>query len=1154
MPPFHARLPGLGDLGKALVLAAARKRSYHPLVAVFPSKAQARAALDNLRFFLGADGADRVHYLPPADFDYYKGVLPSAEAFAERNVSLYHALNDAASRLFVTTLPAILQRVPPPGGFVDAVVTLPANAEVDRDDLALRLVAAGYQRQPVAYDPGVFSVRGNVVDIYSPLYRNPFRIELFGDLIEQVRFFDPRSQRSLESVPAAHCPPVGPTLLPHGEAFERAAAAVKARLDSLGIPKPRRDALLDELAQGRLPAAAWLLFPMLSGGSAALTDYLPDDTVFFWDGRAPLLEAAKEDELPRLRGHHSLYEKEPAAIASFDSLFLSLEELESLAARERSYFFEAFSSMPSGEGKIDYLPVSLAAERDAAKRRSSGSALEGFAKRMRSWMDDGEAVHVVCHTHTHEDRVRLLLEPYGIRVQTHKDGEPGFPGVIGADWRFLHVWQGTVTESASFPLFRSVVLSEEEIFGQKKRTSRAASGSAAGDTARLLAAFRDLKEGDYVVHKDHGIGRYLGLKSMSFLGVPNDYVLVEYRDSDKLYVPVYRLNVVQKYSGGEGASVAVDKLGGDRWTKAKSKARRAAQELAAEFMRVQARRKLSKAHAFAPPGPEYHQFEMEFPFDETPDQMRAIEEVMADLSRPQPMDRLIVGDVGYGKTEVAMRASFRVAFGGKQVCVVVPTTVLAFQHYESFRQRFKSTPVKIEMVSRMRPTAENKRVLQEVREGKVDIIIGTHRLFSNDVAFKDLGLVVVDEEHRFGVVHKERLKKLSENVHFLSMTATPIPRTLNMAMTGLKDISIISTPPPDRLSVRTFVCRRTSEVITEAISNELAREGQVFFVHNRIETIFKVAEDLKALLPKAKFEVAHGQMDGDDLERVMLGFYRGEFQVLLSTAIIESGLDIPRANTILIDLAEKLGLAQLYQLRGRVGRSDRRAYCYVLAPPEQAMTEDAKQRLQVIQRYGDLGSGFNVASYDLEIRGAGDLLGKEQSGHINAVGIDMYFELLEEAIAHERGERKRPEIEPEIHFKLAAYFPHDYLPDVGERITLYRRLSSVPSEEAVAEIEEEIRDRFGALPDEVQNLLGLMRIKLYLKRLQVTHMTVGPKRVSLLFAPTTPVSPERVKALLLAEPKRYSLTPDHKLVFDAGESDWRVLLKEVQRLGERLGA
>lgn len=1146
-PPSGARFVGASELAQGLILDALKETTTQPILVVFRSRQVARNVIDNLTFFAGAEAADRIHYIPPLDFDFYRGLLLNPETLCERNVGLYHALNNPQGRVFVTTITGILQKTIPPTEYLGAAKVLRPNAEIERDAFILNLLEAGYQRQPAAYDPGVFAVRGGVIDIFSPLYHQPFRVEFFGDLIDEIRFFDAQTQLSAEKLEEAAILPVGQSLLPHGEDLEIAAEKIKNRLDHLEVPKLRRDELIEQIREGVLPSDYGFLFPLLSKGSASLLEYFPQEVKVVWDGIENLKALAKDVELPNLEKHFSLFEKEPLPIAERDQLFLRQEELEALLKREAAYSFEDFSSTEDNrEWMVSSQTVSLNQEREAVRHKEGGNPLlEPFARRFREWMDGGNRIHIVCRNHTHLDRVRLLFSGYNLGSESHPGELPAFPRILDLDFNKLHLWQGFVSESGIFPSLKTVILSEEEIFGKKKRVVRAAAQTT-GQNARLLASFKDIQINDFVVHRDHGIGRYLGLKSMNVQGTTTDFVLVEYKDGDKLYVPVYRLNVMQKYSGGEGQVPFLDKLGGDRWAKAKKKAEKAVAEMAAELLKIQAKRRLLPAHAFAPPNEDFRDFEMRFPFDETPDQLKAIEDVTSDLGKPHPMDRLVVGDVGYGKTEVAMRAAFRVALGGKQVAVLVPTTVLAFQHFENFKKRFTDTAVKVEMVSRLRSSAENKETLEKVKAGQIDIIIGTHRLLSSDVFFKDLGVVVVDEEHRFGVVHKERLKKLCDNVHVLSMTATPIPRTLNMAMTGIKDISIITTPPPDRLAVRTFVCRQGDEVVAEAISNELARDGQVFFVHNRIETIFKVGEELQRLLPRLKLQIVHGQMDGDELEQRMLAFYRGEYHMLLTTAIIESGLDVPRANTIIIDQADRFGLAQLYQLRGRVGRSEKRAYCYLLTP--QQMTEDAKQRIQVIQRHSDLGAGFNIASHDLEIRGAGDLLGKEQSGHITAIGIDLYFDLLEESIKELQGQERKVDVEPEITLKIPAYFPEAFLPDISERIAIYRRLSAVETEDGISEVEDEIRDRFGNLPEEVVNLLGIMRLKLYLKKLHVVRMSCGPKRTSLQFAPTTPVEPARLIKLIHKDPKRYSITPDQKLVFDAPETDWRLLLDQVQTL------
>ena len=1154
--PDRSHLVGMDDLSKAIVLLEASRRSQRPCLAVFNRGAEARQVLDHLLFFGGAEIASRVHYLPSLDFDFHRGLLPNPDVLCDRNVSLFHALNDPQGRIFLTTLKAISQKTIPEDEFFRLLQVLKKEEEIDRDQLIFSLLEAGYQRQPAAYDPGVFSVRGGVIDVFCPLYPNPVRLEFFGDFIEQMRFFDPTSQRSLDELSEAYLVPVGQSVMPHGADFEAATLKIKERLDALGIQKGDRDDLVNRVRDGQNFPELSLIFPLLSKGSQSPFDYFPEETLHFWDGEEQTKVQARDSEFPSLLHQYHLYVKAGSPIADEGDLFVDEASLETMLTLPNTSFFESFSSpeYASSELTLKREAVSLTQERESIRQRVHGSeALKVYADRMKQWMDLGYCVHIICHTQTHAERVQTLFEPYEIPFQFTPEGTPGFPQIIQSESQRVRLWQGFINESGVFPKLKIVLLGEEELFGRKKRASRSAHWGNSSDPARMFSSFRDLKVGDFVVHKEHGIGKYLGLKSMDFQGMPNDYVHLEYRDGDKLYVPVYRLNVLQKYVGKEGGAVPLDKLGGERWGKAKGKAKKAIQELAVQFLEIQAKRKIIPAHAFAPPGPDFQSFEMEFPFDETPDQMKSIEDVMDDLSKPNPMDRLICGDVGYGKTEVAMRAAYRAVLGGKQVALLVPTTVLAFQHYESFKKRFEGTGSVVELVCRLRTSQQTKEVLKRTKEGKVDVLIGTHRLLSSDVQFKDLHLIIIDEEHRFGVVHKEKLKKLSQSVHSLTMTATPIPRTLNMAMTGIKDISVITTPPPDRLSVRTFVCRRTSEVIKEAIQTELNRGGQIFFVHNRVQSLDEVATELREWVPKLRIEMVHGQMDARELEKRMLRFYQGEADVLLSTTIIESGLDIPRANTIIIDRADHFGLAQLYQLRGRVGRSEKRAYCFLLAPNENQITKDAKERLQVIQRYTELGAGFHVASHDLELRGAGDLLGKDQSGHLAAIGVDYYFELLEQAIQELKGVAHENEIEPEINLKISAHFPDYYLPDISERISVYRRLSSVQNEEQVSEVEEEIRDRFGALPEEVSNLLGLMRIKLYLKRLHVIRMGCGPKRTSLQFAPTTPLSPEKLVSLIQSDPKRYAITPDQRLIFEVEDGTWSGQLRQVQKLAEQLG-
>ncbi|MBI3295456.1 MAG: transcription-repair coupling factor [Deltaproteobacteria bacterium] len=1132
---------GLDDLGKALVLAALLRQAKGPLIAIFGTRGEARNALDNFRFFAGSQAT--VRYIPTLDFDFHRNILPSPEDTWERNRALFHLLNDSAPALYVTTVGAMLQKAIPPDQFLNSTLTVTVEEELPREKLNNALIRNGYQSLPNASDPGTYAIRGGVIDVFCPLYPHPFRLEYLGDFVESFRFFDPTDQRSLDEVKSAYIIPAQQSLTPRGGDYQAAAPRVKERLDNLGYPKTDRDELLMKIQEGSSSTTFDHLFPILSGGSAAIHDYFPANAQVVYD--STVLDNAMEFDYPKYQTGHALYEKHPSPIAELQDLVCSPGELRTWLNQRSCRVFQNF------QGASD--PNSLAIESLNFSAPSASEAklpLEALAKRLHDWIDQGYRIQLVCHTQLHAERIRSLLGTYRLFSELHTENQGAYPAALQLDFQKIHIWQGYITHSSLYPDLKLLVISEEAVFGKKKR---AGLQSSKKNAAQNLAALRELKLNDYVVHKDHGIGKYLGLQSRDFLGIPNDYLVIEYKDRDKLYVPVYRLNVVQKFSSAEAAPPVIDKLGGDRWAKTKSKAKKAVAQLAAQFLETHAKRKSIPIEPCRAPEGDYDQFEMEFPFDETPDQLKAIEDVNHDLLKSHPMNRLLCGDVGYGKTEIAMRAAYRIASQGRQVAILVPTTILAFQHYETFIKRFKNTGIRCDMISRLRNSAQIKSTLGQLSEGKIDILIGTHRLLSSDFTFKHLGLLVVDEEHRFGVIHKERLKKLSEAVHVLSMTATPIPRTLNMAMAGIMDISIITTPPPDRLSVRTFVCRHDIEVLKEAVSNELARDGQVYYVHNRIETIYGIADELRELFPSLRFQVVHGQVEPEELEKSMIGFFQNDFQVLVTTAIVESGLDNPRANTIVIDRADQFGLAQLYQLRGRVGRADRRAYCYLLIPAENLITKDAKERLQVMQRYSDLGSGFQIASQDLDSRGAGDLLGDQQSGHLNAVGTDLYFELLEEAIQDLQGREPKVDIEPDINLRIPAFFPEAYLPDIGERVALYRRLSSINSPDAITEFESELRDRFGTPPEEVMNLIGLMYLKLQLKTLHVIRMSCGPKKTSLQFAPTTPASPEKLVKLIQRNPKIYSITPDQKFVFDAPEADWKTLLREIELLSSRLG-
>jgi transcription-repair coupling factor (superfamily II helicase) len=670
-----------------------------------------------------------------------------------------------------------------------------------------------------------------------------------------------------------------------------------------------------------------------------------------------------------------------------------------------------------------------------------------------------------------------------------------------------------------------VVVTEEDVFGERVHR-RPARSVREGQAIDRLA---QIEEGDYLVHAEHGIGSYGGLIQLELAGIRQEFLLIRYREADKLYLPVSRLAQVQRYSGSDGAPPLLDRLGGQAWTRAKSRVGRAVRDMANELLAVYAAREVLERAAYAPPGRDYEEFEASFPYEDTPDQRRATEEVLSDLQHERPMDRVVCGDVGFGKTEVACRAAYLVAMEGRQVALLVPTTVLCQQHLKTLEERFSDTPIQVASISRFSSAKQVREVRERLASGRIDVVVGTHRLLSRDIQFRDLGLLVIDEEHRFGVAHKERLRQLRKLVDTLTLTATPIPRTLQMAFSGMRDLSVISTPPPDRISVRTQLAHLSDDLVIEAIQRELRRGGQVFFVHNRVETIGEIGEYVQGLLPEARVRVAHGQMPGHQLEEVMLGFLNRDSDVLVCTSIIESGLDIPNANTILIHRADRFGLAQLHQLRGRVGRSDRRAYAYLFLPAQGGLSEDARRRIEAIQDLSELGAGFRLATNDLEIRGAGNLLGAEQSGHMASVGYDLYMEMLEDAIAELRGQPVQRAIEPEVRMPVPALLPEAYVSDVSQRLVLYKQLSSSRDDDELSEVRADLLDRFGPLPPEAQNLLEVIRLKIRCRDLGIVSAETQGSELVLRVGERPRIDPQGLMRLLDQPDSPYRVSPDHRI-------------------------
>ncbi len=1116
----HCELFGLNDSAAAYVLARLQAGGSGSLLVLTADGDQARRWAENLRFF--SPRPERVVLLPQWEVAPYAPMSPHPEAEAERLTALAKMLAGQAE-IVVAPVRALLQKLVPRRVLEEHHRRLRVGDEWRREALLHQLQAGGYQAVPLVEERGTFSLRGDILDIFPPTTPAPVRVEMFGDQLERLRWFDPASQRSKDDGPRElELLPVREMLL-SGEYRAHFLRRLKERCDELDLPRTRRSALEEEVETGIFsPGRHWLLplnYPELDDFGAYFTPQRvvrvePEELIQAADGHAEEVAAGAA----HLQDQGEVY-------AAAESLFIPPSRLETLRGTQgvidlcRLELFQPDSAASRWRfewaGNADLKP----------RKNREHSGMAALAERLGDWQRDGWRTAIVCHQQGQAERLLDLLEGYAIAPRFL--AEERF-GVLRAGEAGILL--GRITAGFRLPEERLAVITEEEIFGQQApRRSRSTARARAA-----LSSLAQLREGDYVVHIDHGIGRYRGLMHMAMGAVEGDFLHLEYAGGDNLYLPVERIEKVQKYLGGDGAHPKLDRMGGTAWEKVKLKARAAIEELARDLLKIQALREMREGHRYSEPGRDYREFEATFEYEETPDQLAAIEEVQSDLSSPRPMDRLICGDVGYGKTEVAIRAAMRAVLDGRQVAVLVPTTVLARQHWENFRSRFADFPVEVEMVSRFRTSAEVRAVLERCAAGQVDILVGTHRLLQRDVRFKQLGLVIIDEEQRFGVSHKERLKQLRAEVDVLTLSATPIPRTLHMSMVGMRDLSIIETPPVDRMAIRTYVTRFDDEVIRSAVLRELRRGGQVFFVHNRVESIGAMAEYLRQLVPEAKIAVGHGQMPEKELEKVMVDFIAGESNLLLCTTIIENGIDIPRANTMIVNRADCFGLSQLYQLRGRVGRSKQRAYAYLLIPGEAVLTADARERLRVLQELSDLGAGFQIASHDLELRGAGDLLGARQSGQIAAVGFEMYTELLEETVAELQGLEREERIDPEVRLGLSAFLPEDYVPDPNQRLLLYQRLARAGEEQEVYALGDELRDRYGEIPPPARLLLEIMKLRTLLKQLRVEGLEYDGQRLVLAFHPQTPVPPEKILGLLQQDPARFSFSPDYRLTVKVG--------------------
>jgi transcription-repair coupling factor (superfamily II helicase) len=1140
------RIQGLQGGARAYMLALAARRANRPFLIVCPSAREAEYLYEDLIFFLGeADSGaplqKRVHLFPSWEVLPFENLSPHPENIAGRLEGLYKLVEEPAPVLIATPA-ALMQKVIPKESLKRSYLYLVAGQELSREALLEHLVAWGFQNVPLAEEPGDFSIRGGIVDFFSPGYALPLRLEFDGDRLDSIREFNPSTQRSAQQREEMLLLPMKEFSLKQNDsaAFVR---RLEQRAVELEVDRRAKNTLIESVRAGIPFPGMEFLVPYFSEPLVPVTAYLPAQTLIWFDG-ADRIEAEAERFGQTTWERSRQAEEEHRLVAPLESLYLSEHQLQDALAPFAQVQGESLTLLAASERAQattmtveSYLTTDI---RQETAHTGKDPTLLPLVEHFKAW--EKQRVIFVAPTKADGTRLRELLVNYNYQLPLV---ETSLPILMERTDFAQAIICGQLNHGFRLPEAGLVVVTFDEIFGTRKRQP---AGTTKRHPSHFLTSLSELKQDDFVVHLDHGIGVYRGLKFLKVAGVEGEFLHLEYDGGDRLYLPVDRINMVQKYIGGDGAQPALDRLGGTSWEKVKAKARKSIFAMAEELVQLYALREAREGTAFASPDAMYQEFEAAFEYEETPDQQRAIDETLAGMQNKKPMDRLICGDVGYGKTEVAMRAAFLAVEGGKQVAVLAPTTILAQQHLQTFRHRFRNHPVRVEMVSRFLTNKEIAEILRDTAMGKVDIVIGTHRLLQKDVEFKNLGLVIIDEEHRFGVVHKERLKKLRQLVDVLSLTATPIPRTLHMSLVGIRDLSIIETPPVDRLAIQTYVTRYDDRLIRDAILREIDRGGQVFLLHNRVETIDRLALKLAELVPEAKFAVAHGQMRPKELEKVMLDFFNNQTQVLVCSAIIESGLDFPNANTIIINRADRFGLAQLYQLRGRVGRSHRHAYAYLLIPGEQAITPDAEKRLRALQEIDGLGGGFKLAMHDLEIRGAGNLLGEQQSGQIHAVGFELYTEMMEKAIQELKGEDVLPEVDPEIRLGIPAYFPDSYIPDANQRLYFYKRLASLRDDQELTELKEEIIDRFGPYTTMVENLFLVMNLRRTLKEFLVQQISVADGRVYLLFHPESPVKVDKVLELIQKQKNRFRLTPDGRLSFAPKNLDWEPLVEEVSEL------
>lgn len=1144
------RVSGLTSTARALYLPLFARAANIPVVIVVADNKAADALQIALRAgceLTGAIAPERVLKLPAHDVLSFENLSPHPEVQEQRAATLWKMVTGAAS-IVIAPVEAAAMKFFASSYYAGLAQMLRRGEEIDIDTLLSHLTSVGYTANDIVEMPGQFTRRGGILDVYSPEADRPVRVEFFGDEIDSIRKFDPESQRSSSPLDEAVLLPLTETPI-----TERLLAAVHARLSGARLESADDPELVAEAvaAGGVSVFPGWEFFATVAGGDKTLLDLFPRCTLFveepamiknqidrWWN---KVEQRHDRSGIGSLIQPHDIYMRPElllAQLASHPGLDVDqlgvvdvLDEDETLGEIE-------FHSRPT--------------------LRFHGS-IPAFIEQVRTLMQQETRMLLAAPNQGEVERLANLLREYevpyrlGSRIQ-HAGSETIYDesSYMAGDLRTPILVRSQLANGVSLPEANLVVFGANDFSDEADVTARPAPKKS--KTAAFVSDFRDLAVGDYVVHVEHGIARYMGLREIAQDGVNIEFMILEFAEQSRLYVPLTRLDLIQKYrSTDAGPAPILNKLGSQQWAKTKARVKKAMQDMADELLKLYAQRKAAQGHAFSPDNEFQHEFEDAFDYNETDDQLAAINDIKRDMESHLPMDRLLCGDVGYGKTEVAMRAAFKAVQDGKQAAVLTPTTVLSFQHFETFKKRFKQFPINIEMISRFRTPKEQKLILEQVELGKVDILIGTHRLLSKDIKFHDLGLLVVDEEQRFGVRHKERLKQMRQSIDVLAMSATPIPRTLHMSLVGLRDMSVIETPPKDRMAIQTVVAKFDEKLIRSALEVELERGGQIYFVHNRVETIYEIAAKLQELVPSARITVGHGQMGESELEKVMLSFMHHEHDVLVATTIIENGLDIPLANTIIINRADRHGLSELYQLRGRVGRSNRRAYSYLLIPPEQELTDIARRRLAALKEFSDLGAGFKIAALDLELRGAGNMLGGEQSGHIEAVGFEMYTGMLEEAVAKLKGEERVEVPVTQLNLGISLRVDESYITEENQRLRIYKRIAGAQTEGAVADVQAELEDRYGPVPEGVRHLLEAALLRAECERVGVAQIDRKRDQLHIRFTEHANIDPGRLMKLVAKNAKRGAqFTPQGVLRYPLAQTKPGEVLMEIRLLLDEL--